>query len=148
MGQTLTKGAGWVRKIFPKLMRRVDETLGDANPIQTYHFQKTGESMARDFNLHLQVADGHLRLVSRGNLNDLKIKQVLRAAEAGLHVFPVVVIDVQEAKGTTAEDFAMLEEGLRQIISKRKQVLLKTYGNGSPKKFSLLKNSSVGMAKV
>ena len=104
--------------------------------------------MARGFNLHLQVADGHLRLVSRGNLNDSKIKQILRAAEAGLHVFPVVVIDVQEAKGTMAEVFALLEEGLRKIILQRKQVLLKADCNGPRKKFSLLKDSSGLKGKI
>jgi len=96
----------------------------------------------------LKVADGHLVLASRGTLTDFKMKQILRAAEAGFHVFPVVIVDVQEAKEAKAGIFAMLEEGLRQIISKKKQVLLKTYSDGSPKKFSLLKNSSTGMTKV
>jgi hypothetical protein len=103
--------------------------------------------MAKNCNLHMQVADGYLVLASRGHLTDFKIKQILRAAEAGLHVFPVVVIDVQGAQGATADDFAMLEEGLRQIISERKQVLLEADDRGSRKKFSLLKNSSGLKAK-
>ena len=36
--------------------------------------------MVKDSRLHLEVVDGHLRLVPQGNLTDRRISQILRAA--------------------------------------------------------------------
>jgi hypothetical protein len=52
--------------------------------------------MANDSRFHLQVADGHLRLVPQGDLTERKIRQILRAAEVGLHVFSLVVSDLSQ----------------------------------------------------
>lgn len=95
--------------------------------------------MANDFKLHLQVADKHLRLVLRGDLTDLGIKQILQTTEAGLRVFPVVIVNLREASGSKENTMNLPEEGLRQIIAKRRQVLLKTQGNGTCRNFCLLK---------
>jgi hypothetical protein len=103
--------------------------------------------MAHDLKLHLQVADGHLRLVSRGNLTDLGIKRILRATEAGLQVFPLVIVDLQESKGIKQNIVTLLEEGLRQLIAQRKQALGKARGEAPGKPTSLLPKPAAGMAK-
>lgn len=103
--------------------------------------------MAHDLKLHLQVADGHLRLVSRGNLTDLGIKRILRATEAGLQVFPLVIVDLQESRGIKQNIVTLLEEGLRQIIAQRKQALGQDRGEAPGKPTSLLPKPAVGMAK-
>jgi len=104
--------------------------------------------MAPDFKLLLQVVDGHLRLVSRGNLTGFKVKQILRATEAGLRVFPVVIVEVQEPPGDPEDVFALLEDGLRYIIAQRTQALLKTEGQGPRKKFSLHQHSAIVRPKA
>lgn len=38
--------------------------------------------------LHLQVVDGHLRVVPKGYLTDLRVKRILGATQASLLVFP------------------------------------------------------------
>ena len=44
--------------------------------------------MADGSKLYLQVAEGHLRVVPKGYLTDLGVKQILGATQAGLRVFP------------------------------------------------------------
>jgi hypothetical protein len=85
---------------------------------------KTRWNMAKDPRLHLQVADGHLRLMPQGDLTEPKIKQILRAAEVGLRVFPMVVVDLRTSKESTKSAINLLEEGMQRIIAKRKHVLL------------------------
>lgn len=104
--------------------------------------------MARDFNISMQVTDGHLRLVSQGNLTDLAVRQLLRAAEAGLCVFPVVIVDLQGAREASAGAVTSLEEGLRQIIAQRKHALLKVESARPRPQYSLLKESAPGLAKT
>jgi hypothetical protein len=82
--------------------------------------------MAKNFTISMQIAQGHLRLVLNGNLTDIGIMKILRAADAGLNVFPVIIVDLQEAKETTEEAVNLLEKGLQRIISVRKNILLKT----------------------
>jgi pheromone shutdown protein TraB len=77
--------------------------------------------MAKEFIITMQVDDCRLCLILQGQLTDLAIKKILRAAEAGLQIFPVVMVEVQEATGTTEGVLAILEEGLRQLISEKKQ---------------------------
>jgi hypothetical protein len=79
--------------------------------------------MAKDARLHLQAADGHLRLLPQGDLTEGKIGQILRAAEVALHVFPMVLVDLRASKGSTASALNLLEEGLKRIIAKRKHIL-------------------------
>jgi hypothetical protein len=103
--------------------------------------------MAHDIKLHLQVADGHLRLVPRGNLTDLGIRRILRATEAGLQVFPLVIVDLQESRGIKQDIVTLLQEGLRQVIAQRKQALPKDRGKAPGKPSSLLSEAAVVTAK-
>jgi hypothetical protein len=103
--------------------------------------------MAHDIKLHLQVADGHLRLVPRGNLTDLGIRRILRATEAGLQVFPLVIVDLQESRGIKQGIVTLLQEGLRQIIAQRKQAFPKDRGKAPGKPSSLLSEAAVATAK-
>ena len=80
--------------------------------------------MANDTRLHLQVAEGPLQLVPQGDLTEGKIRQILRAAEVGLHVFPMVVVNLQSSRGLTASALNLLEKGLQQIIARKKDALL------------------------
>jgi hypothetical protein len=93
--------------------------------------------MADTFKIRLQVADGHLRLEPRGTLSDLEIRQILRVTEAGLHVFPVVIVDLQRSQELEANALALLEDGLRRLIAERKQVLLNVNDKGPGKRFLL-----------
>lgn len=101
--------------------------------------------MAGTFKIHLQVADGHLRLESQGTLSDLEIRQILRVTEAGLHVFPVVIVDLQKSRETGERALSLLEDGLRQIIAARTQVLLNVKENGPGKRFLLSQKPAAGM---
>ncbi len=96
--------------------------------------------MGKEFDISMQVGDASLRLVSQGELTDGTMRKILRAVEAGLRVFAVVIIDVQGATEKTAGIYANLEEGLRKIISERKQVLIEVDCKGPRKKYSLLKD--------
>jgi hypothetical protein len=103
--------------------------------------------MAKDPRLHLQVADGHLRLMPQGDLTEPKIKQILRAAEVGLRVFPLVVVDLRTSKGSTESAINLLEEGLQQIIAKRKHVLLNPQGTDLGNNSACSSNSVVVPAR-
>jgi len=80
--------------------------------------------MCNDSRLHLRAADGHLRVMPQGNLTERKIMQILQATEVGLHVFPLVLVDLRASRGSTERALNLLEEGLQRIIAKRKQDLL------------------------
>ena len=103
--------------------------------------------MVKDSRLHLEVVDGHLRLVPQGNLTDRRISQILRAAEVGLQVFSLVVVDLQESRGSEEGALTLLEEGLQQIIAKRKQAILKAQGTESGNHGSLLPKPAMDPAK-
>ena len=103
--------------------------------------------MANDSRLHLQLGDGHLRVVPQGDLTECKIRQILRAAEVGLHVFPLVVVDLLTSRGLTASALNLLEEGLQQIIAKRKEVLLKPQRPNPGNNTSFSSPAAVGPAK-
>lgn len=74
--------------------------------------------------LYLQVAKGHLRVLPKGYLNALGVKRILGATQAGLRVFPVVVVDLREAREVSETTLTLLEDGLRQIIAEKKQALI------------------------
>lgn len=78
--------------------------------------------------LYLEVAEGQLRVVPKGYLTDLGVKRILGATQAGLRVFPVVVVDLREAGEVSETTLTLLEDGLRQIIAEKKQVLLSEPG--------------------
>jgi hypothetical protein len=86
--------------------------------------------------LYLQVAEGHLRVVPKGYLTELGVKRILGATQAGLRVFPVVVVDLGEAREVSETILTHLEDGLRQIIAEKKQVLLSEPGKWTLQTFS------------
>ncbi|AEB08230.1 hypothetical protein [Desulfobacca acetoxidans] len=79
--------------------------------------------MSHEFRLYLQALDSHLRVAPLGKLTGSGVEQILGAAQAGLRVFPVVVVDLQGAENSTADTLTRLEEGLRQLVSEKKLIL-------------------------
>ncbi len=79
--------------------------------------------MSNAFRLYLRVMDGHLQIVPWGNLTDSGVDQILGAAQAGLRVFPVIVVDLHDARDLPEDALARLEAGLRQLVAARGLVL-------------------------
>jgi hypothetical protein len=80
--------------------------------------------MENNFKLLVQLPNWHLRLIPRGTINDLGVKQILRVTEAGLRMFPVVIVDLQETGEFEENSLTILEKGLQQLIAQRGQVIL------------------------
>ncbi|MDD3581667.1 MAG: hypothetical protein PHW74_11670 [Desulfobacca sp.] len=79
--------------------------------------------MSKALKLHLQVTDGHLRLLPKGKLNILDVDLLLGAARSGLGFFPVIIIDLVELGKVDNAKLDLLENGLAQIIRERKFAL-------------------------
>ncbi|MBW1917613.1 MAG: hypothetical protein JRI57_06280 [Deltaproteobacteria bacterium] len=79
--------------------------------------------MPKDFQLHLQVSHGQLRLLPAGWLNPAEVHVILGAARSGLTLFPVIIIDLQQIHKANQESLKLLEEGLEQIIAEKKLAL-------------------------
>jgi len=79
--------------------------------------------MPNAFRLYLRVLDGHLQIVPWGNLTDGGVEQILGAAQAGLRVFPVIVVNVQEARDLQEDHLARLEAGLRRLVAEKRLIL-------------------------
>jgi len=79
--------------------------------------------MSKDLKLHLQVTDGYLRLLPKGQLHTPDVDVLLGAARSGLGFFPVIIIDLEEVGKVDKAKLDLLENGLAKIISERKFAL-------------------------
>jgi len=79
--------------------------------------------MSREFRLYLQVLEGHLGLMPVGSLAEKGVKQILGAAQAGLRIYPVIVVDLKEITDMTDDALARLEEGLQRLVEEKRLLL-------------------------
>ena len=79
--------------------------------------------MSREFRLYLQVLEGHLGLMPSGSLTEKGVTQILGAAQAGLRVYPVIVVNLKEVTEMTDDALARLEEGLQRLVEEKRLVL-------------------------
>lgn len=79
--------------------------------------------MSREFRLYLQVLEGHLGLMPVGSLTEKGVKQILGAAQAGLRVYPVIVVDLKEITDRPDDALARLEEGLQRLVEEKRLLL-------------------------
>ncbi len=73
--------------------------------------------MSREFKLYLQAQEGHLKLMPWGSLAEKEVKQILGVAQAGLRVYPVVVVDLKKSTDVTEDALAGLEAGLKRLVA-------------------------------
>lgn len=76
--------------------------------------------MSREFKLYLQALEGHLRLMPWGSLTEKEVRQILGVAQAGLRVYPVVVVDLKESTDVTEDALARLEAGLKRLVEEKR----------------------------
>jgi hypothetical protein len=79
--------------------------------------------MPHDYKLHLQVRNGHLRLIPQGPLTIPAVEQLLGVARSALTFFPMLLVDLRRIRDPQEDDLALLEEGLQQLISEKKLAL-------------------------
>ena len=79
--------------------------------------------MSHDYKLHLQVRNGHLRLIPRGTLTTPAVEQLLGVARSALTFFPTLLVDLRGTRQAQDDDLALLEEGLQRLISEKKLAL-------------------------
>jgi hypothetical protein len=76
--------------------------------------------MSREFKLYLQAREGHLKLMPWGSLMEKEVKQILGAAQAGLRVYPVVVVDLKDSTDVKEDTLARLEAGLKRLVEEKR----------------------------
>jgi hypothetical protein len=79
--------------------------------------------MSHDYKLHLQVRNGHLRLIPQGTLTTPAVEQLLGVARSALTFFPMLLVDLRGTREAQEDDLALLEKGLQQLISEKKLAL-------------------------
>jgi hypothetical protein len=79
--------------------------------------------MTRDYKLHLQVGNGHLRLIPQGPLSARAVEQLLELARSALTFFPMLTVDLRQAWELKDAYLDLLEEGLQRLISEKKLAL-------------------------
>jgi len=79
--------------------------------------------MSKEYRLHLQVADGNLRLIPRGPLSQSAVEQLLGVARSALTFFSMLTVDLRGTWEVKDPCLALLEEGLQQLISEKKLAL-------------------------
>jgi hypothetical protein len=79
--------------------------------------------MTKNYKLHLQVRNGHLRLIPKGPLTNPAVEQLLGVARSALTFFPMLIVDLRGAWEVKDANLALLEEGLQQLISEKKLAL-------------------------
>jgi hypothetical protein len=79
--------------------------------------------MSHNYKLHLQVRNGHLRLIPKGTLTTPAVEQLLGVARSALTFFPMLLVDLRGTREAQEDDLALLEEGLQQLISEKKLAL-------------------------
>ncbi len=76
--------------------------------------------MSREFKLYLQARGGHLKLMPWGSLTDKEVNQILGVAQAGLRVYPVVVVDLKDSTDVTEDALTRLEGGLKRLVEEKR----------------------------
>jgi len=79
--------------------------------------------MTQNYKLHLQVRNGHLRLIPKGPLTASAVEQLLGVARSALTFFSMLIVDLRAVWQVKDADLALLEEGLEQLISEKKRAL-------------------------
>jgi hypothetical protein len=79
--------------------------------------------MTKNYKLHLQVRNGHLRLIPQGVLTTPAVEQLLGVARSALTFFPMLLVDLRGTREAQDDDLTLLEEGLQQLISEKKLAL-------------------------
>jgi hypothetical protein len=79
--------------------------------------------MRKEHKLHVQVRNGHLRLIPQGPMSTPAVEQLLGVARSALTFFPMITVDLRGVWEMTAAYLAILEEGLQQLISEKKLAL-------------------------
>ncbi|MCL4501250.1 MAG: hypothetical protein M1438_05265 [Deltaproteobacteria bacterium] len=79
--------------------------------------------MTKEYEIHIQVTNGHLRLIPEGPLTQAAVEQLLGVARSALTFFSVLTVDLRGTWEVKDAYLANLEEGLQQLISEKKLAL-------------------------
>lgn len=79
--------------------------------------------MRKRFRLYLQTEKGCLRIVPLGRVTLEQVEPILGAAQSGLRIFPVVVVDLREAAVVAPAVTEQLQQGLQQLVAERRLAL-------------------------